>query len=526
MDMQRGIGRRGWGLALILAGSLLCSAQAALAQKIAPQGATSSDAAPQNGAPAIAGTPSATAVIGRAYTFQPTASDPDGDRLVFRASGVPGWARFDKKTGRLHGTPGRKALGKVHTVSIAVWDGQARSHLPRFTITVTSGGPSTVAPPPSNPPPSPPPIPPPTGSPPSIGGTPPASVVEGELYGFVPTASDPDGDALRFSISGKPAWATFTASSGLLSGIPPAGSAGTYSQVRISVSDGSSTASLPAFAITVTPKPNSPPSIWGIPATSVNADEAYSFRPSASDPEGQALRFQVAGLPAWASFDTANGTLGGTPTWSHAGTYAGIAISVSDGQASASLAPFAITVTATNTPPSISGTPPDVVKVGAAYGFTPSASDPEGQKLTFSIANRPAWTRFDAATGRLEGTPDASHAGTHAGIVISASDGQYSSSLPAFDVTVMPDTKGSATVSWSPPTSFEDGTPIANLAGYRVVYGLSASELSQGVAIASADITSATIEDLAPGTWFFAVKAYTTANVESNLSSVASKTIY
>jgi hypothetical protein len=368
-------------------------------------------------------------------------------------------------------------------------------------------------------------VPPPTGSPPSIGGTPPASVVEGELYGFVPTASDPDGDALQFSISGKPAWATFTASSGLLSGIPPAGAAGTYSQVRISVSDGSSTASLPAFAITVTPKPNSPPTIWGIPPTSAHAGEAYSFRPSASDPEGQALKFAVQGLPAWASFDTASGTLRGTPTWSHAGTYAGIAISVSDGQASASLAPFAITVAAGNRPPSIGGTPPDVVKVGGTYGFTPSASDPEGQKLAFSIANRPAWASFDAGTGRLEGTPDASHAGTYAGIVISVSDGEHSSALPAFDVTVMPDIKGSATVSWTPPTSFEDGTPIANLAGYRVVYGPSSSELSQAVTVASADITSATIEDLAPGTWYFAVKAYTTASIESDLSVVGQKTI-
>jgi hypothetical protein len=522
MDTQRGIGRRGLGLALILAGGLLCGAQA-LAQKVAPRSTASQDAAPQNGAPVIAGTPAATAVVGQAYAFQPAASDPDGDRLVFRASGVPGWAKFDKRTGRLHGSPAKRHLGKSHSILISVTDGQLQASLPRFTLTVAASAPG-VAPTPVDPPP--PTVPPPTGSPPSIGGTPPASVVEGELYGFVPTASDPDGDALRFSISGKPAWATFTASSGLLSGIPPAGSAGTYSQVRISVSDGSSTASLPAFAITVTPKPNSPPTIWGIPPTSAHAGEAYSFRPSASDPEGQALRFQVAGLPAWASFDTASGTLRGTPEWSHAGTYAGIAISVSDGQASASLAPFAITVTATNTPPSISGTPPDVVKAGQAYSFAPTATDPEGQKLTFSIANRPAWASFDTATGRLQGTPQATNVGTHSGIVISASDGQYASALPAFDVTVLPDTKGSATVSWSPPTSFEDGTPIANLAGYRVVYGQSSSELSQAVTIASADITSATIEDLAPGTWFFAVKAYTTASVESDLSSVASKTIY
>jgi hypothetical protein len=97
--------------------------------------------------------------------------------------------------------------------------------------------------------------------------------------------------------------------------------------------------------------------------------------------------------------------------------------------------------------------------------------------------------------------------------------------LPLFSITVLAAVPRSATVSWTPPTSFEDGTPIANLAGYKVVYGLSVAAMSNSIAIPNAAITSATVEDLTPGTWYFAVKAYTTANVESDLSSVASKTI-
>ena len=557
----------------------------------------------QNVAPTISGTPPPTAVVGQAYSFQPKATDANGDRLSFRAKGVPGWARFNGKTGQLYGTPSKRDLGKVHTVLITVSDGSLRVALPRFTITVTSGATSTVTTP--------------TNDPPRISGTAPASVVEEELYGFVPTASDPNGDTLSFSISGRPSWATFTSSSGLLSGIPPAGSAGTYSNIRISVSDGTSTVSLPTFSITVNPKPNSPPSIWGIPAASVNSGEAYGFRPSASDPEGQKLSFAVTGLPSWARFDSATGTLSGTPTYANAGTYGGIVISVSDGQASTALAPFsinvvgintaptisgapsasvaagqsyaftptasdvdgqtltfaisnkpswasfnsgtgrlsgtptnadagthagitisvsdgvtsaslpafAVAVTSVNTPPSISGTPSDSVIEGQAYSFTPSASDPDKQTLTFSITGKPSWASFDSATGRLSGTPTSVNAGTYSGIAISVSDGQASASLPAFSITVVGATPGSATVSWSPPTSFEDGTPIANLAGYRVVYGQSSTELSQSVTIPSAVITSTTIEGLTRGTWYFAVKAYTAASVESNLSNVAYKII-
>jgi hypothetical protein len=198
---------------------------------------------------------------------------------------------------------------------------------------------------------------------------------------------------------------------------------------------------------------------------------------------------------------------------------------VSDGVASTALAPFSITVTAVNTPPTISGTPPDSVTDGQSYSFTPTVSDPDGQPLTFSITNKPAWASFDAATGRLSGVPTSAHAGTYSGITIAVSDGKASATLPPFSITVLAATPGSATVSWSPPTSFEDGTPIANLAGYKVVYGQSSTELSSSVTIPSAAIHSATIEGLSRGTWYFAVKAYTVASVESDLSNVAYKII-
>ena len=43
--------------------------------------------------------------------------------------------------------------------------------------------------------------------------------------------------------------------------------------------------------------------------------------------------------------------------------------------------------------------------------------------------------------------------------------------------------------------------------------------------LANAGISSGVVENLAPGTWYFAVKAYNSSNVESDLSNVTSKTI-
>ena len=106
------------------------------------------------------------------------------------------------------------------------------------------------------------------------------------------------------------------------------------------------------------------------------------------------------------------------------------------------------------------------------------------------------------------------------------SDSQYSAALPAFSIAVQKATSGSATLSWTPPTSNVDGTPITNLAGYRIAYGQYSSNLTQSLDIPSPGVTSAVIENLATGTWYFAVKAYTTANVESDLSNLAQKTVY
>jgi hypothetical protein len=88
---------------------------------------------------------------------------------------------------------------------------------------------------------------------PTIQGSPSTSVAAGQAYSFQPAASDPDGDALTFTVSGLPAWATFNASNGKISGTPSAADVATYSNIRVTVSDGKGgSASTAMFAITVT----------------------------------------------------------------------------------------------------------------------------------------------------------------------------------------------------------------------------------------------------------------------------------
>jgi hypothetical protein len=293
----------------------------------------------------------------------------------------------------------------------------------------------------------------------------------------------------------------------------------------ISVSDGRASTSLPAFAINVQAPPNRAPTISGSAPTSVTAGTAYTFTPSASDPDKDTLGFTIANKPAWAAFDTATGRLSGTPTSQNVGTFSGIVITVSDGKTggTASLAGFTITVNAAaNRAPTISGTPTTSVTAGTAYNFKPTAADADGDTLTYSIQNKPSWATFNTTTGQLTGTTTA---GTYSNIIISVTDTKDTVSLPAFTITVTSSADGSATISWTPPTQNTDGSTINDLAGFRIQYGTSASALTQTIQVSNPGLATYVVTGLSSGNWFFTVRAYNSGGAESANSSVVSKTI-
>ena len=71
------------------------------------------------------------------------------------------------------------------------------------------------------------------------------------------------------------------------------------------------------------------------------------------------------------------------------------------------------------------------------YSKTPTAVDPEGNTLTFSIQNKPEWLSFDTSTGAMTGIPTAADAGSKAGIVVTVSDGVNSVSSEPFTINVL-----------------------------------------------------------------------------------------
>ncbi|HMW71516.1 MAG TPA: Ig-like domain-containing protein, partial [Cellvibrionaceae bacterium] len=177
---------------------------------------------------------------------------------------------------------------------------------------------------------------------PSISGTSPSSVAAGRAYGFTPLAADADtGDALTFSASNLPPWASINPTTGAITGTPTEADMGTYSGIVISVSDGTLSSSLPPFSLQVTASNTAPV------ASSANllATERVPLQISASaqDAENPNLTYTLVEAPS-------HGTLSGSgPNWLYppAMGYTGpdsFSFTASDGALSSNIATISIDV--------------------------------------------------------------------------------------------------------------------------------------------------------------------------------------
>jgi hypothetical protein len=176
---------------------------------------------------------------------------------------------------------------------------------------------------------------------------------------------------------------------------------------------------------------------------------------------------------------------------------------------------------ASNAVPMISGSPAASVAAGTAYSFHPTVTAPAGSKLSFVAKNLPKWAAFDASTGTISGTPAAADVGTTAQILLTVSDGAATAALAPFAIDVI--APGVATLSWTAPAANSAGE--TNLAGYHIYYGSSATALTHVVDVSNAASMDFVVNNLASGTWYFAITAYNSAKVESAFSAVVPVTI-
>jgi hypothetical protein len=265
------------------------------------------------------------------------------------------------------------------------------------------------------------------------GGTPVLSpignrtITAGETLTFTVAAGG--GDSLAFSAAGLPVGATFAEQT--FSWTPTADQVGSY-QVTFTVSDGQAQDSeVVAIAVEAAPVPNSAPVLSSIGSRPGQENQTLSFSISATDADTQdTLTYSASGLPNGATFSGQQ--FRWTPSYSQAGSYQ-VTFVVSDGRAQDSET-ITISVANVNRAPAMSSLSDRSVDAGNALEFSVSATDPDGDGLTYSATGVPTGASFTG--GSFTWAPTGDQAGAYT-ITFVASDGDLSDSQTV-TVTVVP----------------------------------------------------------------------------------------
>ncbi|MCK4992350.1 MAG: putative Ig domain-containing protein, partial [Bacteroidales bacterium] len=349
----------------------------------------------ENDAPTFTSMPDTVALEDALYTSTVTASDMDGDTLIFSAPVLPDWLLFDVATQVLSGTPGNDEVG-FHSVTLSVYDG---------TVTLDSTFAIRVA----N-----------ENDAPTFTSIPITTGQQGTLYTYAAIAEDIDGDNLVFSAPVLPIWLDFDTETHVLSGTPDNGQTGNQS-VSLMINDGTVDV-FQSFVIDVE-NVNDPPSITSTPVTEARPGVAYEYTVTAVDIDGDALTYTARVLPGWLTFNPSTQLLSATPSDQDIGDQH-VSIRVSDGSLYVDHN-FVITVSSANHAPTFTSDPTTSVVIGDSYVYTITANDIDGDALTYSAPVLPDWLTLHTDTHVIDGVPSSGDLGRH-DVTLRVSDGTVS----------------------------------------------------------------------------------------------------
>jgi Ca2+-binding RTX toxin-like protein len=235
-----------------------------------------------------------------------------GDTLAYSAhladgSPLPGWLAFDAATRTFEGTPGNADVGAL-AIELVATDGAGNSVSQSFGLTVANTNDAPIA----------------------AHAIADQSAAEGDAFSVaIPFDSFADvdaGDSLAYAVtladgSALPAWLGFDPWTGILSGTPPGGAAGSLG-LTVTATDLAGASAAGSFTLSVTGGNHAPELAVAIAAPSATQDLVFSYTVPAgsftdSDP-GDSLSFTATladgtALPAWLAFDAATASFSGMP---------------------------------------------------------------------------------------------------------------------------------------------------------------------------------------------------------------------
>ncbi|MBI1762031.1 MAG: tandem-95 repeat protein, partial [Acidobacteria bacterium] len=351
---------------------------------------------------------------GVALSFTVTATDVDaGQTLTFSAANVPQGANFNPATATFTWTPTFAQAGD-YTVNFTVTDNgtpplaDAKAVLIR--VVNVNRGPTANA----------------------------QTVVTDEdtAKQFALTGSDPDGDALTFTIVTPPTKGALTGTAPNLTYTPQANVNGADA-FTFKVSDGSTESAVATVSITINPV-NDKPTITVPGAQTVAENQLLTFSVLGSDVDtGQTLTLSAANVPSGASFAPATGVFSWTPNFTQAGSYT-VTFTVADNGTPQLTDAKTVTITVTDTQRAPTANGQQVMTdEDTALPIVLTGSDPDGDPLTFMIVTPPANGSLSGTAPNVTYTPRANFNGADA-FTFKVNDGKADSNTATVSITVKP----------------------------------------------------------------------------------------
>ncbi|MEM1093113.1 MAG: S8 family serine peptidase [Bacteroidota bacterium] len=290
------------------------------------------------------------------------------------------------------------------------------------------------------------------------------SVEEGSevRFGYRAERADACGSTggITYELIGAPENATLNSETGAFRFTPVAGQAGMY-EFAVVASNGVRTDTVRS-RIDVRLANAAPVFTAALPDTTIAEGQTLAFTFVAQDPEAQPLTYRLDTAPDEATLDAASGAFAFTPTFEQAGLYT-VGVEVSDGVKTAA-SRIALTVTNTNRPPTFDAVfEAPTVAEGSTFAFTLTATDPDGDAVTFAMTDAPAGATLDATTGVFTFSPTFEQRGAYT-FQITATDGTDVTEL-AVTLTVAETNRPPRFTSALPDTTIAEGSVLATTFG-------------------------------------------------------------
>lgn len=379
---------------------------------------------PQNHAPAFTSVPSTDVhpQVGKPFQYQAKAIDLDGDPITYSlVTGNPrtptsglsidsntGWVRWIPNA--VGGVPDERGNMQPWQITIRAKDIQGSETYQTLNLLVEEAGDNRD---------------------PIITSAPRTTTRLGSPYTYEVQAKDADGERLSYTLQSAPTGMGIE--NGVISWTPTPGQFGLHNVV-VQVNDGQGGTDTQSFSINVTHRAdNYAPLITSTPNPLTNLEREYQYNLAGTDPDGDAIVWNLNAAPEGMMIDATTGRLRWQPRANQIGQHE-VSVRLLDSLGSFVEQTFTLQVNGTNLAPSIYSSPITTAVQGQPYTYTIVADDPEGDALSFALNNKPAGMMIDAA-GTIRWTPQANQLGAQS-VEVLVTDAQGATSTQSFTIQV------------------------------------------------------------------------------------------